>query len=262
LRFEKKRILITVKAYPNPSKKYTETVCAAGIDLADKKWLRLYPIPFRDLELRKKFKKYDIIQADITKAPNDSRPESYQINCDSISLISSLGTKDGWKARKEHILPLLDNSMCEIERKCKKKGVSLGCFKPLRGVEFSWEPVTDKWRPGLEERYAQLSLFNRQKQVLDKIPYIFRFKYFCQNDPGCKGHNQCIIDWEIGESYRSWKPRYKTEERTLQMIKKKWQDQMFGEDRDTYLFVGNQHLYRTFMILGVFWPPNTYDLKL
>ena len=28
-----KRVLITVKAYPNPSKKYGETVCCAGVDV-------------------------------------------------------------------------------------------------------------------------------------------------------------------------------------------------------------------------------------
>jgi hypothetical protein len=56
LKFETKQILITIKAYPNPSKKYVETVCAAGIDLKQNKWIRLYPVPFRDLELKKSLK--------------------------------------------------------------------------------------------------------------------------------------------------------------------------------------------------------------
>jgi hypothetical protein len=34
--FTQKRILITVKAYPNPSQKHIETVCTAGIDLDEK----------------------------------------------------------------------------------------------------------------------------------------------------------------------------------------------------------------------------------
>lgn len=255
LKFETKQILITIKAYPNPSKKYVETVCAAGIDLKQNKWIRLYPVPFRDLELKKKFKKYDIIQADVMKAPDDSRLESYKINSDTISVIDSLGTTDGWKARKKHILPLRDKSMCEIERKCKEKGISLGLFKPHRKVKLSCDSVPDKWKPGTELQYAQLTLFNAQKKILYKIPYIFRLKYLCQNEPECKGHNQCVIDWEIGESFRSWKRRYKTDDKTIQMIKKKWQDQMFEEKRDTYLFVGNQHRFKTFMILGIFWPP-------
>jgi hypothetical protein len=58
---EKKRILITVKAYPNPSRKYGETVCCAGVDLSNSQLVRLYPIKFRDLDEGKQFKKYSII---------------------------------------------------------------------------------------------------------------------------------------------------------------------------------------------------------
>jgi len=255
LEFERKQILITVKAYPNPSKKYVETICAAGVDLANRKWIRLYPVPFRDLERTKKFKKYDIIEVDLTKASNDPRPESYHIEYDSIRVIRSVGTKDGWKERKNIISPLCVKSMCEVERQCESQGVSLGLFRPKRDVKFSWELVSTKLKPGAEKRYAQLTLFSPQKKVLEKIPYIFRFRYFCKGEPECKGHRQCIVDWEIGESYRKWQSYYKTEEKLLEMIEKKWQEQMFADNRDTYFFVGNQHRFKTFMILGVFWPP-------
>ena len=46
---EVKNVLVTVKAYPNLSRKYGETVCVAGIDLDSKQWIRLYPIPFTRL---------------------------------------------------------------------------------------------------------------------------------------------------------------------------------------------------------------------
>ena len=52
---ETKQVLITVKAYPNRSKKYGETVCVAGVDMHTHQWIRLYPIPYRDLEKEKKF---------------------------------------------------------------------------------------------------------------------------------------------------------------------------------------------------------------
>jgi hypothetical protein len=44
--WETRRILVTVKAYPNPSSKYDETVCVAGIDVNSKEWIRLYPVPY------------------------------------------------------------------------------------------------------------------------------------------------------------------------------------------------------------------------
>ncbi len=55
MNFETKKVLVTVKTYPNPSRKYQETVCVAGIDLDTKTWIRLYPIKFRDLEANKQF---------------------------------------------------------------------------------------------------------------------------------------------------------------------------------------------------------------
>lgn len=46
--WNRERILVTVKAYPNPSKKYIETVCVAGVTESGQ-WIRLYPIPYRFL---------------------------------------------------------------------------------------------------------------------------------------------------------------------------------------------------------------------
>ncbi len=251
-----RRILVTVKAYPAPSRKYIETVCVAGITADDKKWVRLYPVPFRDLEYKKRFKKYDLIEARIEKTSRDHRPESCKIDADSIRVVGHFDSSKGWAKRKEYVQPTISASMCEIERRSETEGVSLGAFKPAAPVTFSWESAPKQWKAGSEERYGQLSLFNPQKKVLEKIPYLFRYQYHCLNEPACSGHNQCIIDWEIGEAFRSWKQqRYHTDERTLEMIQQKWQTKMFGDDKDTYLFVGNQHRFKTFMVLGVFWPP-------
>ncbi len=45
---ERLRLLITVKTYPIPSKKYDELVCTAGVDETGD-FFRLYPINFREL---------------------------------------------------------------------------------------------------------------------------------------------------------------------------------------------------------------------
>ena len=92
----KKQILITVKAYPNPSKKYSETVCCAGVDLSNNNLVRLYPIPYRDLDNEKKFKKYSIIEVDCWKATDDKRPESFKLDPDSIKIVKHLDTKKKW----------------------------------------------------------------------------------------------------------------------------------------------------------------------
>lgn len=73
--WETKNVLVTVKAYPNPSRKYGETVCVAGVDLKTSKWVRLYPIPFRDLDDEKKFAKYSVIEVRAKKPSDDKRPD-------------------------------------------------------------------------------------------------------------------------------------------------------------------------------------------
>ncbi len=133
---ETRRVLITVKTYPNPSKKYGETVCCAGIDLDTLQWLRLYPVPFRDLDGSRKFRKYTIISVRCRKSPDDHRVESYKIDMDSIELISHLDTERGrWERRKRIVLPTVSPSLCSILAETENNK-SLGVFKP-RDVEFS-----------------------------------------------------------------------------------------------------------------------------
>jgi len=255
MNWESHQILITVKTYPTPSKKYVETVCVAGVSLKTKQLVRFYPVPFRDLDKNKKFKKYTIIEAKITKANDDHRPESYKINPDSIKIIGALDTKDKWQKRKEIVLPVLDKSMCEILRQEPATHKSLGLIKPER-IEFTYGKARNKDIEEAQKRYAQMDLINKQKQAIEFIPYEFRYKFYCVDEPCCPGHNFPIIDWEIDQSYRSWRWKYRNNDLLLQKIKQKWFDQICAPKNDIYFYVGNVHRFRdTFMVLGVFYPP-------
>jgi hypothetical protein len=67
----KKRVLITVRTYPVPATKGVEVSCTAGVT-DDGKWIRLFPLPYRLLEDERKFKKYQWINVNVTKAKSDS----------------------------------------------------------------------------------------------------------------------------------------------------------------------------------------------
>ena len=99
LMMKKSNILIVVKTYPEISSKYTETVCTAGINADTKKLVRLYPIRFRYLEGSQQFKKYQWVRANIRKAPADSRPESYNIDPESIELMNIIPAGKTWEER-------------------------------------------------------------------------------------------------------------------------------------------------------------------
>ncbi|MEN6306348.1 MAG: hypothetical protein ABFD91_01225 [Anaerohalosphaeraceae bacterium] len=257
---ETKTVLITVKAYPNPSKKYTETVCCAGVDINQNTWIRLYPIPFRDLDSSKQFSKYNIIEVRCHKSPDDHRIESHKVDSDSIKIIKYLDTKDRWGARKNIILPLASTSFCKILADTQNNR-SLGIFKPTQ-VEMIWEKAPIKDKEKRDACYAQLSFFDKQKDAIEQIPYNFYYQFKCDNLPNCPGHKLMIVDWELGQAFRNWRTEYKPESILFDKIKEKWLFELCGPTKDTYFYVGNVNRFRnTFLILGVFYPPKHTGTK-
>lgn len=248
-----KRVLITVKAYPNPSKTYGETVCCAGIDVDTLQWLRLYPIPFRDLDSSQKFQKYTIIRIRCWKAPDDHRVESYKIDRDSIEKLYFLDTKRKWEARKNIVLPTISPSFCSILQDTAKNK-SLGIFKPCN-IKFSWNksPLEDEAKR--EACYAQLSFFDTKKKAIEQIPFDFYYHFKCFGETNCPGHKLPIIDWEIGQAYRNWRYKYKPQDQLLQKIKQCWLDLICSEKNNVYFYVGNMKRFHDhFMVLGAFYP--------
>ena len=127
---ETKKILVTVKAYPNPSQKYGETVCCAGIDMDTHQFIRLYPIPFRDLEDDKRFGKYNVISIVCTRPNDDKRPESYRVGVDTLKVLEKWDTKDRWERRKSVVLRVAVKSMCQVFQEVKQSDLSLAFVKP------------------------------------------------------------------------------------------------------------------------------------
>ena len=103
--WERKRVLITVRTYPTPAQKGIEVSCTAGVT-DDKRWIRLFPVPYRFLGPDQRFRKYQWIELNILKASSDSRPESFHPDLDSIKIVSErLPTSGKWQSRKEFVIP-------------------------------------------------------------------------------------------------------------------------------------------------------------
>lgn len=254
-----KTVLITVKAYPNPSRKYRETVCVAGV--SDGKWIRLYPVQFRSLPFDKMFRKYELVRFRVKKHDSDSRPESYRPAQDEITRLAYLDVArdKGWQERKRLILPTASDSMCEILRLQETTGKSLGMFKPQDVHEFKMVKEEDEWSEA--ERFFQLALFGPNRPPVERLPFSFKYHYRC-NDPHCKGHKMKIVDWEAAELYRSLRDKYKLGPREIEeKMRQKWLQQMFSPVRESYFYVGNMKAHpQSFIILGVFWPPKSVGL--
>jgi hypothetical protein len=250
--------LVTVKAYPNPSEKYFETVCVAAVT-REEGWIRLYPVSFRSLPENRRFKKYQRVHLRMQKHPRDRRPESYRLDEDSIQLGDVVGTKDKWRERWRWIRPTLGLTMCAMQRSGMQ---SLGCIKPREVDRMVFEEADPTWSGRKQSAIDQLALFDPVEKKLEKIPYVFKYSYRCE-EPDCRGHTQSVIDWELMELYRKVAPHVSGREQLEAKIREKYIDELCGPDKDTYFFVGNHSRFpNTFMVLGVFWPPKAEQQSL
>lgn len=121
-----------VKAYPALSKTYGEVSCVAGIEMtpAGPRWIRLYPVPFRALDDKQQFRKYQPMRVSVATHSGDRRPETRRPNRDSIELLADpIPPTDAWALRRRFVEPLMAPSMCAILRRQKAEGTSLGVFR-------------------------------------------------------------------------------------------------------------------------------------
>jgi hypothetical protein len=256
---ERAEILVVVKAYPVRTDGHGEAVCVAGVRLDTPKpeWIRVFPVPFRRLPPEQQFAKYDVIRLDLVRG-SDSRPESWEPRADTIEVVGHRGTDRAWSARRDEVEPLLVPSMCHAQRQQAADGTSLAVFRP--GPITGW---TVEAAPPPADRGTQLDMFEPSLEALEEIPYKFRYRYTCRDEPGCQGHHQRLLDWELGQSYRSWRGKYGDEQAALGKIRHKWAEQVTAADRDVMLYVGTIARYpQSFCALGVFWPPPEPAMRL
>ena len=249
-----KELTILVKTYPNLSKKYEELVCVAGID-SQGNWNRIYPVPYRDLKDNQKFKLFQQIKVRALKS-SDSRPESFKVEPESISLGHILKSKGPDLNRRRLVVDqAFMGSMCDLLEEQKQNRSSLGAIRVKKLIEFKVEQPSkeERWDKEVILRVSQNSLFNQDREQLEEPKFSFKYKYRCENT-NCNTHTQSITAWEIQQAFRNWRSKY-SEEIALQMIEQKWGEQMWEANKDTVLFVGNHKKNpQGFLVLGVFWP--------
>ncbi|MEX0905352.1 MAG: hypothetical protein WD604_10385 [Balneolaceae bacterium] len=265
---ERKRVLITVKAYPLPSRSYTELVCTAGIT-DEGEWVRIYPVPFRFLSDKGKYSKYQWVDLGLKKPTNDFRPESYSpadTSLEDMNIIESVDTSQKWRSRKVMVLdngPKVYTSMTElIEDSQEPENISLATFKPARITGFESEEDRE-YSAALQKNIQQSDLFDERggkgdKDVVRKLPFKFFYRF---EDENGKSSRMMIEDWEIGALYwNCLRDADGNEIVAVQKVKEKYFD-TFTRKNDIHLFLGTTLQYHRrrmsnpFVIVGVFYPP-------
>lgn len=239
-------------------------MCVAAMTVDDSpRWVRLHPVPFRDLADDSRFKKYQEIDADVIRPKSDRRPESWTPIEGSLRPGPVLGTDHAWSARRERIDRLPRPTMCSlVELNRSGSGPSTPSLAVIEtrstpDLEITVRSADQlaKWRQRADAIAARPSLFEDQatkKPEFEVVPWRFRYQYQCL-EPTCKGHSQTIVDWEAVALWRNVRDRADWQD----AMRHKFVDDLWASSRNTVLFVGNQEQHpQSFLVLGVFWPPN------
>jgi hypothetical protein len=246
----RKRALVVVRTYPVPDESGIESSCTAAIT-AEGEWLRIYPVPWRLLPEGQRFRKYDWVDFDLIKATSDQRPESYHLQQGGISILSSAS---GWRVKKDLVLPRLSHCLCCLskERDANLRP-TLGIIRPGVIHRLRIAPDPDPWTE------AQLAMLRQQhffadapEQELEKIPFKFYYEFDCPESE-CTTHRLMCTDWEMGQSFRSWRPTYgdKWEEK----FRETYETEMIHKN-DTHFYVGTVAAHpNRWIIIGLFYPP-------
>ncbi len=244
-----RQIRILVKAFPQPSSKHEETVCCAGVAQDTGELLRLFPIRYRRLDKGDQFDRFDLVEMTVTKA-SDPRPESYRVDESSIHLVEKgdqlrdIAKVGLWAP---HIAPSLRTLMAQN----KAENRSLGIVKPDPGsLRFKIKAVanSDKDDQMIAELVyrQQASLLEEPLKAISRPKYSFSYEYTCADH----SHKHQIHDWEVQAAFINYRRQYKTEDKTLAMIR-----QEYGENipqRNLHFVMGTMASHaRTFIVIGL-----------
>jgi hypothetical protein len=262
------KILIWGKTYPELSKKYIETVCTAGV-LESGKPVRLYPITYRYLN-DEQFKLYQWITAGLLKNPNDPRPESYKIDCDSITLGETLpATGDEWGKRGEFMFKDKGwqfESVDDLQAAQKRDRTSIGIVTPraITKVEAadrseedaqSFEEKFEDLKKTVEAQRSQIQMFEDaippEMKKLEFLKSRVMVSWLC-HAKACSGHRMQVLDWGLCELQR----REGSEAAVKRMA-----EICRLETYDLRFFLGNLFQYPTsFLIVGMWYPKRRTDM--
>ena len=163
------RAMVVVKAAPVLTSRLEDSMCVAAISLNGRpRWIRLHPVPFRDLADESKFRKYQEVTVDAIRPKSDRRPESWTPLEGSIQPGAMIGTDHGWSTRRERPEALPRLTMCSlVESNRSGSGPSTPSLAMVRvrgtpelEVSKRDEEQLTKWRKRAADFAATPSLFD------------------------------------------------------------------------------------------------------
>lgn len=180
------RVAVLIKALPQPSKTYGETVCCAGVT-AEGTWKRLFPVRFRHLKGENSFSRWDWVSFKYGRPKSDPRTESCHVHEESIEINGKLPERE-----RAHLLePLIVGS----GKEAGDRGQSLALIRP-RNTRFVYRRRSSEEIEEEKQAYTraarQLAMFDQELAALEPTPYEFSFRF----EDASGSHTYKNGDWE------------------------------------------------------------------
>jgi hypothetical protein len=213
---------------------------------------------------KEQFSLYQWITADIKKKEDDSRPESFRIDCDSIAAGDIIpATQDEWDKRAEYMFPdpaWQFDSVEDLKKAQKEKGTSIGVVAPREIKKVEVVQRSDEEKRNFEQKLAdikktqeaaraQIKLFEEalpsEMKNLEFLKYRVQVTWLCPS-PECTGHCMQVLDWGLCELQRR-----DGDDKALRRMK-----ELCNVDKyDLKFFLGNLFMHPgSFLLVGMWYP--------
>lgn len=211
---ERERVVVLVKAWPQPSQKYGETVCCAGVT-PEGEWRRLFPIRFRHLSGDARFKRWDLLEYRPDMPRDDRRPESRRVDEPTLKVLGKVPERQ----RADLLQKLIRSSALEAAA----RGETLALIRP-REVRFTWrvkpQSEIDAETARRQKTAAQGSLLDKELNEIEPCPYILKMSFADDAGP----HGMACGDWETAAAYFNLRKRY-GDQHALEHLKKTYEEE-------------------------------------
>jgi len=253
-------LLILTKTYPSPSAGHRETTCVAAVTETGE-LRRIYPVPYRFLDGDSQFKKWEWIQAHVSRPPKDHRPESRRIDTDSIKRSGRVVPikKGDWCERTKWLEPHVVPGFTALEQRRLTTGETLGVLRvsQILGLRITAVKETE-WSDADMIKLTQEGLFDsveiKKRPTLRKLPFDFHYTYECigpDGTPDVSTHK--LTDWEVGALF--WKC-YDGYGPSGWEAKFRQRMEIEFAAKDLLLLMGTIHRFpKQWLIVGIVYPP-------
>jgi len=230
-------LVILGRAAPEEMDDGRQTVCT-GAWSREKGFIRLYPIdPQANL-----FSRWDIINAEVERNPNDTRHESWKIKGRKKHQEEKVEVVDKYPRHKRATLLHHLEDDCVNDINDSKR--SLGIIRPETTPELVFEEWGEDDGPGMQAKlFSEIEELKPENR--EDFGYNIKIKYSC---PSCRTqqgyHKQTLLEWG---AYMGLKNSDDPEQLN--------ENYRFTNDEFRHwLFVGNMNKYKTsFITISVIW---------